>query len=95
MSDDSMGALHGVNAIVTGSTRGLGFAFARALLDQGARVVISGRDEEACRAAATTLDPDGESVRYVVGGIEVESTAAALVQQCQDAFGRVDFVVNN
>ncbi|OPX11900.1 hypothetical protein B1790_05405 [Mycobacterium sp. AT1] len=95
MNADSSGELSGVGAIVTGSTRGLGFAFARALLDQGAKVVINGRDEAACQAAAMELDPDGGSVRYVVGGIEVESTAAALVRQCQDAFGCVGFVVNN
>lgn len=93
--DERAGELHGVGAIVTGSTRGLGFAFAHALLDQGARVVINGRDEDACRTAAMTLDPAGESVRYVVGPIEVESTAAKLVERCLDAFGRVDFVVNN
>ncbi|MDV9200588.1 SDR family NAD(P)-dependent oxidoreductase, partial [Streptomyces sp. Wh19] len=44
--------------IVTGATRGLGNATARALADDGARVIISGRDEKRAEAAAAELGPD-------------------------------------
>jgi NAD(P)-dependent dehydrogenase (short-subunit alcohol dehydrogenase family) len=47
--------LRGVNAIVTGSTRGLGFAIARALLAAGAKVIINGRTAAACEQAVERL----------------------------------------
>ena len=48
--------LSGRTALVTGSTRGLGLALARALAEAGARVAVNGRSAEACKAAAAGIE---------------------------------------
>lgn len=88
----------GIAAIVTGSTRGLGFAAASALAAAGANVVINGRSEGACRSAVEAIKAVAASdrgVRYVAGNIAEEAVADALVATCVEAFGAVDFVLNN
>ncbi|WP_285029962.1 SDR family NAD(P)-dependent oxidoreductase [Mycolicibacterium sp. lyk4-40-TYG-92] len=87
--------LSGINAIVTGSTRGLGLAIASALANSGANVVINGRSAQACSSAITSLGHTRGAISYVVGSIADEGTAQALVDHCQTQFGPVTFVVNN
>jgi NAD(P)-dependent dehydrogenase (short-subunit alcohol dehydrogenase family) len=60
-------ALSGKRAVVTGSTRGLGFAFARELAEQGASVVINGRDAVTCADAEAQLSAIGAAVASVPG----------------------------
>ena len=90
-----MNNLSDVRAVVTGSTRGLGLAIADALLVAGARVVINGRSDDACHAALEQLRDHHDQVSYVVGGIDDEATAEALVSHCNEMFGPVSTVVNN
>ncbi|WP_194166322.1 SDR family NAD(P)-dependent oxidoreductase [Mycolicibacterium sp. P9-22] len=87
--------LTGLNAIVTGSTRGLGLAIAAALADAGANVVINGRSEQACEAALDALGARKGQIGHVRGSVADESTVDNLVGYCGMAFGSVDFVVNN
>ncbi|WP_447711124.1 SDR family NAD(P)-dependent oxidoreductase [Mycobacterium sp. C31M] len=87
--------LGGLNAIVTGSTRGLGLAIAEALADAGANVVINGRSEEACKTARDALGARKGQIGYVTGSVADESTVDTLVSHCGMTFGSVDFVVNN
>ncbi len=54
--------LDGRLALVTGSTRGLGLAIARAMGEQGARVLINSRTAEECQAVVETLSADGHEV---------------------------------
>jgi NAD(P)-dependent dehydrogenase (short-subunit alcohol dehydrogenase family) len=49
--------LEGKTAIVTGSTKGIGLAIARAFVREGARVVVNSRSAEDCRAVAGELGP--------------------------------------
>jgi NAD(P)-dependent dehydrogenase (short-subunit alcohol dehydrogenase family) len=86
--------LAGHTAIVTGSSRGIGFAIAAAMLDAGARVVLNGRDPEALSAAATQLTPLGESIA-VAADVGFPDQVERLLATAQDAFGRVDILVNN
>jgi len=79
--------LTGRTALVTGSTRGLGLALARALADAGARVGVSGRSAEACEAVAASL-PDAVAAPFDVTD---EDAAAAAIHR----LGRVDVLVNN
>jgi 3-oxoacyl-[acyl-carrier protein] reductase len=90
-----MTGLAGVNAIVTGSTRGLGLAIANGLAEAGANVVINGRTDQACEQAAELIRNRSGAVEYVVGSIGDEPTAQSLVDKCQQVFGPVGFVVNN
>jgi len=79
--------LTGRTALVTGSTRGLGLALARALADAGARIAVNGRSAEACAAVAGTL-PDAVAAPFDV-------TDPAAVASAVQALGRVDVLVNN
>ena len=77
--------LTGLTALVTGSTRGLGLAMARALADAGARVAINGRTAEACEAVLW----DGA----VAAPFDVTDEHA--VAEGVARLGRVDVLVNN
>jgi 3-oxoacyl-[acyl-carrier protein] reductase len=88
-------ALRGKRAVVTGSTRGLGFAFARELAEQGASVVINGRDARACAKAEAQLSASGTAVASVPGSVADEQVAEQLIATCVDRFGGVDLLVNN
>ncbi|BDM68158.1 oxidoreductase [Streptomyces nigrescens] len=76
--------------LVTGATRGLGFATARALVDDGANVVISGRTEESAARAAASL---GERALGVAADNAAADTPARLVAAARDRFGRLDGVL--
>jgi 3-oxoacyl-[acyl-carrier protein] reductase len=83
-------------AIVTGATRGIGRAIALELARRGADVAFNyARSAE----AAATLKPEIEAhgVRALATQCDVANTEAAaeMVKQVKDAFGRVDFLVNN
>jgi NAD(P)-dependent dehydrogenase (short-subunit alcohol dehydrogenase family) len=78
-------------AIVTGASRGLGFALAEGLVDTGWRVVVDGRDEAALRAAAQLLGP---SAVAVAGDVTDPAHRAALVAAADD-LGGARLLVNN
>jgi 3-oxoacyl-[acyl-carrier protein] reductase len=81
-------------AIVTGSSRGLGLASARALAAEGARVVLCARGAEALAQAAAALG-GGSRLRTVVADVSTPEGAERVVADAVDAFGRVDILVNN
>jgi 3-oxoacyl-[acyl-carrier protein] reductase len=88
-------------AIVTGSSRGLGLASARALLGEGCRVSISGRDETRLQAAADELRGEAASGdgtdRVLAVSTDLSKTAGieSVVARTVEAFGGVDILVNN
>jgi NAD(P)-dependent dehydrogenase (short-subunit alcohol dehydrogenase family) len=82
-------------AIITGSTRGIGFAIAEAMAANGAAVVITGRKQDACDKVADDLKAKG----YKALGVATEVTKADhrenLIKMTVEAFGRIDVLVNN
>ncbi|MER5499315.1 MULTISPECIES: SDR family oxidoreductase [unclassified Streptomyces] len=76
--------------IVTGATRGLGNATAAALAADGARVIITGRDERRVEKAAAELGPD--AVGLVADNADPES-ARRLVDAAHERFGRLDGIL--
>ncbi|MFJ4880971.1 SDR family oxidoreductase [Streptomyces sp. NPDC088731] len=76
--------------IVTGATRGLGNATARVLADDGARVVVTGRDGERAEAAAAALGPG--AVGLAADNADPAS-AQRLVDAAHERFGRLDGIL--
>ncbi|WP_406098296.1 SDR family oxidoreductase [Streptomyces sp. NBC_01013] len=76
--------------IVTGATRGLGNATARALVADGAKVIITGRDEKSVREAADEMGPD--AVGLAADNAD-PSAAQRLVEAAQEGFGRLDGIL--
>ena len=88
--------LSGRVAIVTGGSRGIGEATARALAANGARVVISSRKLEGLQAAADRINADHHSaVTPVAAHAGRVEDAERLVGEVMDRFGRIDILVNN
>lgn len=79
-------------AVVTGGTSGIGLAIAQELISQGAKVIITGRNQEKLDAAVATLGNDAEGVRA-----ETESLADLdrLYGHVKTAHGRLDLLVAN
>ncbi|MFF7364437.1 glucose 1-dehydrogenase [Streptomyces sp. NPDC008125] len=80
-------------ALVTGASRGIGYGVAEALVARGDRVCITGRGEEALKAAVERLGSD--RVIGVAGKAHDEAHQAQAVERTMEAFGRVDHLVNN
>ena len=84
--------LSGRNALITGSTRGIGKAIAEAFTECGARVAVVGRDLQRAEEAATALG--GGSKGFACDVSDTESVAK-LVTDVEAAFGSIDILVNN
>jgi 3-oxoacyl-[acyl-carrier protein] reductase len=82
-------------AIVTGSSRGLGKAMARALVAEGARVVLNGRTPATLEETAAELRAEGGAVEAVTADVTSEQGCLQLVEHANQAFGRIDILVNN
>jgi len=87
--------LEGRVAVVTGSGRGLGRAYARALAAAGAAVVVNDVDGEAAGAAVAAIDDAGGRAVAETGPIGLAGTAQALVDRAVAEFGRLDILVTN
>ncbi|UXY26250.1 SDR family oxidoreductase [Streptomyces sp. HUAS TT20] len=85
--------LSGKVALVTGASRGIGYGVAEALVARGDRVVITGRNEDALKEAVEKLGSD--RVIGVAGKAHDLDHQAEAVGRAMEAFGRVDFLVNN
>jgi NAD(P)-dependent dehydrogenase (short-subunit alcohol dehydrogenase family) len=81
-------------ALVTGGSSGIGKALARVLGQEGYAVTISGRDEAKLAAAAQELRDEGIAVEPVAVDLADEESIAALVDAHENAFGRMDALVN-
>ena len=84
--------LSGKNALVTGSTRGIGRAIAENLAKSGARVGIVGRDLDQARKVASEIGGGAEGFSC---DLSDATAAGALVASAEAAFGTVDILVNN
>jgi 3-oxoacyl-[acyl-carrier protein] reductase len=87
--------LSGKVAIVTGSGRGLGLAYAAELACSGAAVVVNDVDEAAAEAAVKFLTDSGGTAVAEVVPVGTSAAAQALVDRAVDEFGRLDILVNN
>jgi NAD(P)-dependent dehydrogenase (short-subunit alcohol dehydrogenase family) len=87
-----MGKYEGKKAVVTGGTTGIGLATARALLAEGAEVLVTGRSEATLDAARRELGPGAHVARSDTASLADIDALGALVEE---KLGRVDFVFVN
>jgi len=87
--------LNGKTAIITGSSKGIGKAIAKALAENGAHVVISSRDQEACDKVVDEFKIEGLKAIGIACHIGKEEQRINLVNQTIAKLGGVDILVNN
>jgi 3-oxoacyl-[acyl-carrier protein] reductase len=83
-------------ALVTGASRGLGYATALLLAQEGSRVAINGRDEGRVKAAAEKIAGEtGTQVHGVAGDVSDTSAVKALIQSTVESLGGLDILITN
>ncbi|WP_336716587.1 SDR family NAD(P)-dependent oxidoreductase [Arthrobacter sp. USHLN218] len=87
--------LNGRTALVTGATRGLGRAFARALAEAGADVVVHGRDAAAATEVKNEIESLGRTAHVVLGELTDRAGVDAVAAQAAELSGGVDILINN
>jgi NAD(P)-dependent dehydrogenase (short-subunit alcohol dehydrogenase family) len=87
--------LAGKVALITGATSGIGRATALLFAQEGARVVVAGRDEARGRAVVAEIEQAGGRALFVATDVRFPEQCRAAVQACQQAFGRLDILFNN
>lgn len=90
--------LTGKNAIITGATRGFGFAVAKKFVEEGASLVICGRDKEQLKRAVESLSLKASSDQMVYGfpiDVSDEMSVKNFITTAINKFKRIDIVVNN
>ena len=83
------------NAIVTGAARGMGFAIAKALFEEGARVAIIDVDEKGVAEAARRLGNHGSRVIGRKVDVTDKAGVRGLIQEMKRLWGSIDLLVNN
>ena len=88
--------LKGKRAIVMASSRGLGYACARALAEEGCDLIICSRDESRIRAAAQTITAQTDArVHAIAADVSGDREARQLVDAAVTQFGGLDIVLHN
>ncbi|MDX2184026.1 MAG: SDR family oxidoreductase [Gemmatimonadaceae bacterium] len=82
-------------ALITGGTRGIGLATARALAAAGARVIVSSRKTDAVDATVAALRADGYEAAGIPANIGKPDDVARLAEAAVRAYGGIQIVVNN
>ena len=87
--------MNGSVVLITGALTGIGRATAFAFAREGARLVVSGRRDDAGRALATELQALGAEAEFVRADVRRENDVQNLVDRAVARFGRLDVAINN
>ena len=82
-------------AIVTGGSRGIGYACVERLLEEGAKVLFNGRSKENGKKALDKLNKKYKDIHFISGDMAEESFCTETIKTAIDIFGRLDYLVNN
>ena len=86
-----MNRLENKVALVTGGSTGIGAGTALAFANEGAKVVVTGRNEETLKTSAA----QHENISYVVADVSKQEDSAATIKHIEENFGSLDILVNN
>jgi short-subunit dehydrogenase len=81
--------------VITGATSGIGLATARMAAENGAKVVLAARNEEALHKLANEINESGGNAVYSAGDAADETSVRKAAEKAVKAFGRIDTWVNN
>jgi NAD(P)-dependent dehydrogenase (short-subunit alcohol dehydrogenase family) len=87
--------LAGKAALITGATRGVGRQIGLTFAEEGADIVIAGRNESAGAAVVAEIEALGRQAKFVRADNSVEADVRALADTAMECFGRIDILVNN
>ncbi len=90
-----MGLLTGQVAVITGGTRGFGFAIARAFVREGAAVVVSSRSVESVQRAVAALRANGGNASGIAADVSDVEQVRKIAAHARAALGRFDIWINN
>ncbi len=83
-------------ALITGGTRGIGYATALLFLKEGAKVAITGRSERQGKEAIDKLNKEGfKDVIFIQGDVSKSTDTKKMVEVAMKQFGQLDILVNN
>lgn len=95
MDSISLFSLRDKRALVTGSSRGIGYGIAEALAGAGAEIIINSRNPEALGAAAATLAEGGARVKALAFDVTSEDSVEDAIAHVENEIGPIDILVNN
>lgn len=82
-------------AVITGATRGIGFATAKLFLENGAKVAILGSKEESVNKALEKLPEYQDKIIGLYPNLNNEKEVRNMFQTVEDKFGKIDILINN
>lgn len=89
-------AIKGKRALVCAASRGLGFAIAKALAEEGVDLIVSARDEEKLKQAADALSKLSQGkVNYIAGDLAVDADLKKLIEFTEKTLGGLDILIHN
>jgi 3-oxoacyl-[acyl-carrier protein] reductase len=88
-------SLVGKVALVTGASRGIGFAIAKSLATMGAKIALCARDAEKLTSAKTEIERTGAQVIALPADVSRPADIAPLVQKTEQSLGPIDILINN
>src|SRR5437868_3713596 len=89
--------MQGKMCLVTGATSGIGLVTARVLAQQGARVVLVGRNPDKCEAVVSQIraDTSKESAEALIADLSSQRQIRELARQIRECCPRLDVLINN
>ncbi len=87
--------LNGLAVVITGASRGIGAAAARAFAQAGCSVLLAARSTEQCKVIAEEIQSAGGKAYATACDVSHYEQVAAAVAACKEQFGRFDILINN
>ena len=91
----SLFSISGKIALVTGSSRGLGFRIAKGFAEAGANIILNGRDNKALQIAQHQLESEGLTVSAFAFDVTDKEQVDEQISAIENQIGHIDILVNN